>query len=140
MIPGHRRRVNPESLAVRLGPQLIKELEALLEPGMSEMPPFAVRQEIQQRYNINRRHIYDWFHSKGLRVTKEEKRVSLEERGRGVRVQVRYLMFVCVEYTADMISSARSDSALRQTLRLRYLLPAPAQILRIAMNHLWPCL
>ncbi|KAI0962324.1 hypothetical protein AcV7_001193 [Taiwanofungus camphoratus] len=87
MIPGHRRRVNPESLAVRLGPQLIKELEALLEPGMSEMPPFAVRQEIQQRYNINRRHIYDWFHSKGLRVTREEKRVSLEERGRGVRVQ-----------------------------------------------------
>ncbi|CCM03761.1 uncharacterized protein FIBRA_05907 [Fibroporia radiculosa] len=74
--PSFKRRVNPESLAVRLGPELVKELEALLVPGMTEMPPFSVRQAIQQRYGINRRHIYDWFHSKGLRVTKEEKRIA----------------------------------------------------------------
>ncbi|KAF7794343.1 hypothetical protein EIP86_005477 [Pleurotus ostreatoroseus] len=74
---GIRRRMNPESLAGRLGPELVKELEALLKGGMTEMPPFAVRQEIQQRYGIDRRHIYDWFHNKGLRVASSEQR---EER------------------------------------------------------------
>lgn len=73
-----RRRVNPESLATRLGPQLVKELEALLEPGATEMPPFRIRQEIQKRYNIDRRHIYDWFHSKGLRVTKDDRGCAAE--------------------------------------------------------------
>lgn len=72
-----RRRMNPDSLAGRLGPDLVKELESLLKPGMTEMPSFTVRQEIQQRYNIDRRHVYDWFHNKGLRVTTSEKR---EER------------------------------------------------------------
>ncbi|KIP11732.1 hypothetical protein PHLGIDRAFT_114309 [Phlebiopsis gigantea 11061_1 CR5-6] len=72
-----RRRMNPESLAGRLGPELVKELEALLKTGITEMPSFAVRQEIQQRYSIDRRHIYDWFHNKGLRVTTSERR---EER------------------------------------------------------------
>ncbi|GJE86271.1 DNA translocase FtsK-like protein [Phanerochaete sordida] len=72
-----RRRMNPDSLAGRLGPDLVKELEDLLKSGMTEMPSFAVRQEIQQRYGIDRRHIYDWFHNKGLRVTTSEKR---EER------------------------------------------------------------
>ena len=72
-----RRRMNPESLAGRLGPELVKELEGLLKTGITEMPSFAVRQEIQQRYNIDRRHIYDWFHNKGLRVTTSERR---EER------------------------------------------------------------
>ncbi|PCH34110.1 hypothetical protein WOLCODRAFT_160606 [Wolfiporia cocos MD-104 SS10] len=75
---GGRKRANAESLAARLGPELVRELEALLKPGMTEMPPFAVRQAIQKRYNINRRHIYDWFHSRGLRVTKEERRYSDE--------------------------------------------------------------
>ncbi|KAI0094542.1 hypothetical protein BDY19DRAFT_913314 [Irpex rosettiformis] len=69
-----RRRMNPDSLAFRLGPDLIKELEKLLTPGMTEMPPFSVRQEIQQRYKVDRRHIYDWFHNKGLRVSSSEKR------------------------------------------------------------------
>ncbi|KZT08608.1 uncharacterized protein LAESUDRAFT_723489 [Laetiporus sulphureus 93-53] len=77
--PGTRKRVNPDSLAARLGPELVKELEALLEPGMTEMPPFSVRQAIQKRYNIDRRHVYDWFHSKGLRVTKDR---SLEDESR----------------------------------------------------------
>lgn len=74
-----KRRVNPESLAMRLGPQLVNELEALLQPGATEMPPFHVRQAIQKRYNIDRRHIYDWFHSKGLRVTKDDKRHAMED-------------------------------------------------------------
>lgn len=66
--------MNPDSLAYRLGPELIKELEALLKPGTTEMPSFAVRQEIQKRYSIDRRHIYDWFHNKGLRVSGSDKR------------------------------------------------------------------
>ncbi|KAI6047979.1 hypothetical protein EDC04DRAFT_2556245 [Pisolithus marmoratus] len=37
------------------------------------MPSFAVRKELQERYNVDRRHIYDYFHSRGLRVVKEEK-------------------------------------------------------------------
>lgn len=64
---------------MRLGPQLVNELEALLQPGATEMPPFHVRQAIQKRYDIDRRHIYDWFHSKGLRVTKDDKRHAMED-------------------------------------------------------------
>jgi hypothetical protein len=69
-----RRRLNPDSLAFRLGSDLVKELESLLQPGLTEMPPFAVRQKIQKRYGVDRRHIYDWFHNKGLRVSSAEKR------------------------------------------------------------------
>lgn len=68
-----RRRVNPDSLAVRLGPDLVRDMEALIVPGNIEMPSFAVRKELQERYNVDRRHIYDYFHSRGLRVVKEEK-------------------------------------------------------------------
>lgn len=68
-----RRRVNPESLAIRLGPELVSELNALIIPGNRDMPSFAVRKELQERYNIDRRHLYDYFHSKGLRVVKEDK-------------------------------------------------------------------
>ncbi|KAG2155638.1 hypothetical protein DEU56DRAFT_847393, partial [Suillus clintonianus] len=68
-----RRRVNPESLALRLGPDLVRDLEALIHPGNIEMPSFAVRKELQERYNIDRRHVYDYFHSRGLRVIKEDK-------------------------------------------------------------------
>lgn len=68
-----RRRVNPESLALRLGPDLVRDLDALITPGNTEMPSFAVRKELQERYNIDRRHIYDYFHSRGLRVVKEDK-------------------------------------------------------------------
>jgi hypothetical protein len=68
-----RRRVNPDSLAKRLGPELVGELNALIVPGNRDMPSFAVRKELQERYNIDRRHLYDYFHSKGLRVVKEDK-------------------------------------------------------------------
>jgi hypothetical protein len=70
-----RRRVNPESLALRLGPELVRDLDALIVSGNMEMPSFAVRKELQERYNIDRRHIYDYFHSRGLRVVKEDKHV-----------------------------------------------------------------
>ncbi|KAF9245734.1 hypothetical protein BU15DRAFT_70806 [Melanogaster broomeanus] len=69
----HRRRVNPESLALRLGRELVRDLDALITPGNTEMPSFAARKELQERYNIDRRHIYDYFHSRGLRVVKEDK-------------------------------------------------------------------
>ena len=73
---GTRKRVNIESLASRLGPEVVGELEALVIPGSKEMPSFTARQAIQKRYNINRRHIYDWYHTKGLRVTKEDARAA----------------------------------------------------------------
>ncbi|KAG9314011.1 hypothetical protein JVU11DRAFT_4789 [Chiua virens] len=72
-----RRRVNPESLALRLGPDLVRDLDALITPGNTEMPSFAVRKELQERYSIDRRHIYDYFHSRGLRVVKEDKHGNL---------------------------------------------------------------
>lgn len=58
------RRVNPQRLAVRLGPELVAEMEALIVPG-AKMPPFAVRKDFQERYSVDRRHIYDYFHSRG---------------------------------------------------------------------------
>ncbi|KAL4067367.1 hypothetical protein V8B97DRAFT_959210 [Scleroderma yunnanense] len=68
-----RRRINPQSLALRLPPDLVRDMEALILPGNVEMPSFAVRRELQKRYNVDRRHIYDYFHSRGLRVLKESK-------------------------------------------------------------------
>ena len=58
------RRVNPQRLAVRLGPDLVAEMEALIIPG-AKMPTFNVRKDFQERYNVDRRHIYDYFHSRG---------------------------------------------------------------------------
>lgn len=66
-----RRRVNPESLALRLGSVLVRDLDALVPPGSREIPSFELRKVVQQRHNIDRRHVYDYYHSKGLRVMKE---------------------------------------------------------------------
>jgi hypothetical protein len=68
-----RRRVNPEALSSRLGPQIVAELDALIPPGAIEMPSFAARKHIQQRFNIDRRHIYDYYHAKGLRVVRDDR-------------------------------------------------------------------
>ncbi|KAM5536007.1 hypothetical protein V8D89_010265 [Ganoderma adspersum] len=84
-----RRRVNPDSLAIRLGPELVAELERYVKPGAVEMPSFAIRQDIQMRFNVDRRHIYDWFHSKGLRVTKEDKRATVEQKTDAMRMHRR---------------------------------------------------
>jgi len=59
------RRVNPQRLALRLGPDLVAEMEALIVPG-AKMPTFAVRKDFQDRYCVDRRHIYDYFHSRGM--------------------------------------------------------------------------
>ncbi|KAI0756523.1 hypothetical protein C8Q80DRAFT_1264570 [Daedaleopsis nitida] len=85
----NKRRVNPDSLALRLGPELVAELESFVQPGVIEMPSFAIRQEIQMRHNVDRRHIYDWFHSKGLRVTKEDKRATVESKTDAMRLHRR---------------------------------------------------
>ncbi|KAH8997448.1 hypothetical protein EDB92DRAFT_1429142 [Lactarius akahatsu] len=69
--PPQRRRVNPESLAARLGPELVAEMEKHIIPGSIEMPPFSVRRDIQVKFGIDRRHIYDFFHSRGLRCLNE---------------------------------------------------------------------
>ncbi|RXW19330.1 hypothetical protein EST38_g6522 [Candolleomyces aberdarensis] len=42
------RRVNPARLALRLGPELVAEMEALIVPG-AKMPTFAVRKDFQER-------------------------------------------------------------------------------------------
>ena len=91
---GTRKRVNIDSLASRLGPEVVGELEALVVPGSKEMPSFTARQAIQKRYNVNRRHIYDWYHTKGLRVTREDARVAAASTP--VRPQV---MLSCVVLT-----------------------------------------
>jgi len=75
-----KRRVNPDNLASRLEPDLVRDMNALILPGNIEMPSFAVRKELQERYNIDRRHIYDYFHSKGLRVVKDDKLNNLVRR------------------------------------------------------------
>lgn len=58
------RRVNPARLAIRLGPELVSEMEAYIVPG-AKMPNFTVRKDFQERYSVDRRHIYDYFHSRG---------------------------------------------------------------------------
>ncbi len=70
--PPQRRRVNPESLAARLGPELVAEMEKHIIPGSIEMPPFSARRDIQVKFGIDRRHIYDFFHSRGLRCLNEK--------------------------------------------------------------------
>jgi hypothetical protein len=70
--PPQRRRVNPESLAARLGPELVAEMEKHIVPGSIEMPPFSIRRDIQIKFGIDRRHIYDFFHSRGLRCLNEK--------------------------------------------------------------------
>jgi hypothetical protein len=58
------RRVNPARLAIRLGPELVSEMEAYIVPG-AKMPNFTIRKDFQERYSVDRRHIYDYFHSRG---------------------------------------------------------------------------
>jgi len=62
--PAKTRRVNPQNLADRLGPELVRDMEAHIFPG-AKMPTFSVRKELQERYHVDRRHIYDYFHSRG---------------------------------------------------------------------------
>ncbi|CAA7264770.1 unnamed protein product [Cyclocybe aegerita] len=81
------RRVNPQRLAIRLGPDLVAEMEALIVPG-AKMPTFAIRKDFQERYAVDRRHIYDYFHSRGLRVAKEDKHTNLI-RGRAMKAQAQ---------------------------------------------------
>ncbi|KAH9858284.1 hypothetical protein C2E23DRAFT_174740 [Lenzites betulinus] len=106
-----RRRVNPESLAVRLGPELVKELESHVQNGVVEMPSFAVRQQIQKRHKVDRRHIYDWFHSKGLRVTKEDKRATVEQKTDAMRMQRRIRRCIAPAVHSVTACPALSDAA-----------------------------
>lgn len=84
-----RRRVNPEALALRLGPELVKELDALITPGMIEMPPFSARRQIQERFKVDRRHIYDYYHAKGLRVLKDADKATPMKDTAGLAFDVR---------------------------------------------------
>lgn len=51
-------------LAARLGPDLVREMEVHIRPG-AYMPSFAIRKDLQERYSVDRRHLYDYFHSRG---------------------------------------------------------------------------
>ncbi|KAF4604753.1 hypothetical protein EYR40_003534 [Pleurotus pulmonarius] len=77
--PIKSRRVDPERLACRLDPNLVQDMEILIAQG-SRMPPFEIRKELQERYKVDRRHIYDYFHSRGMRVAKEDKHRNLSRR------------------------------------------------------------
>ncbi|KAJ3923856.1 hypothetical protein F5877DRAFT_74002 [Lentinula edodes] len=70
------RRINPFKLAERLPDGLVKEMETFIKPG-AIMPNFDVRKELQIRYQVDRRHLYDYFHSRGLRVAKEDRHSNL---------------------------------------------------------------
>ncbi|KAL1713677.1 hypothetical protein EV715DRAFT_258258 [Schizophyllum commune] len=51
-------------------------MDAHIFPG-AKMPVFEVRKSMQERYSVDRRNIYDYFHSRGLRVSKEDKHQNL---------------------------------------------------------------
>ncbi|KAH8835682.1 hypothetical protein DL96DRAFT_78835 [Flagelloscypha sp. PMI_526] len=70
------RRVNPYRLAERLGSDLVAELEAFIYPG-AKMPSYNERKVVQDKYLVDRRHIYDYLHSRGLRVAKEDRHLNL---------------------------------------------------------------
>ena len=119
------RRVNPQRLAVRLGPELVAEMEALIVPG-AKMPPFAVRKDFQERYCVDRRHIYDYFQSRGeltsfresyklvfmayigLRVSKEDKHTNLI-RGRAAKAAAAAAAASTVATSDVAISTASSQ-------------------------------
>ncbi|TRM61518.1 hypothetical protein BD626DRAFT_79106 [Schizophyllum amplum] len=70
------RRVDPDRLAERLPLELVAEMDACIFPG-AKMPVFGIRKAMQEKYNVDRRNIYDYFHSRGLRVSKEDKHQNL---------------------------------------------------------------
>lgn len=100
--PPQRRRVNPESLAARLGPELVAEMEKHIIPGSIEMPPFSVRRDIQVKFGIDRRHIYDFFHSRGLRCLNEK---TMRNSYLEVSSQLKRIKrtFFCLSWTIDEI-------------------------------------
>ncbi|KAK1233068.1 hypothetical protein PQX77_003795 [Marasmius sp. AFHP31] len=73
---GKTRRVNPYKLGERLGSDLVREMEVYIKPG-AMMPNFAIRKRLQEKYQVDRRHLYDYFHSRGLRVAKEDRHSNL---------------------------------------------------------------
>ncbi|KAF5323625.1 hypothetical protein D9611_005511 [Ephemerocybe angulata] len=106
------RRVNPQRLAVRLGPDLVAEMEALIVPG-AKMPTFAVRKDFQERYCVDRRHIYDYFHSRGLRVSKEDKHTNLI-RGRAAKAAAQAAAAAATLSTIDSPKDTSSTSQVVQ--------------------------
>ncbi|KAJ7150327.1 hypothetical protein C8R46DRAFT_1124636 [Mycena filopes] len=54
-------------------------MDAFIVPG-AKMPTFAIRQQLVKKYGVDRRHLYDYFHSRGLRVSKEDKHQNLSNR------------------------------------------------------------
>lgn len=99
------RRVNPERLATRLDPRLVAEMDALIVPG-AKMPSFSIRKDFQERYCVDRRHIYDYFHSRGLRVAKEDKHNNLL---RGRLLKARSQTSVTTDYD-DSLSAAKQPA------------------------------
>ncbi|KAI0081151.1 hypothetical protein K474DRAFT_1588531 [Panus rudis PR-1116 ss-1] len=73
------------------------------------MPSFAARQRIQKKYQVDRRHIYDWYHTKGLRVSSKSRtendlaRTNIIEEGRSLRPRypvsnIRYFTICVTEH------------------------------------------
>ncbi|KIY72323.1 hypothetical protein CYLTODRAFT_344295 [Cylindrobasidium torrendii FP15055 ss-10] len=44
------------------------------------MPSYEERKKLQEKYQIDRRHLYDYLHSRGLRVRQEDKYGNLPYR------------------------------------------------------------
>ncbi|KAJ7109789.1 hypothetical protein C8R44DRAFT_800564 [Mycena epipterygia] len=109
------RRIDPDRLAVRLGPELVAEMDVFIVPG-AKMPSFEARQALVEKYNgvdkalrVDRRHIYDYFHSRGLRVAKEDKHLNLSHRMSRKPAASRKLAALQVISSGDINASKSSD-------------------------------
>lgn len=65
------RRVNPDVLVNRLPPGLVVEMDKLIKSDPHSMPSYSVRKELQERYDVDRRPIYEYFHAQGCRVIRK---------------------------------------------------------------------
>ncbi|KAF6754312.1 hypothetical protein DFP72DRAFT_1126311 [Ephemerocybe angulata] len=123
------RRVNPQRLAVRLGPDLVAEMEALIVPG-AKMPTFAVRKDFQgavlrrppahlrllsfQRSPLSKSSLIPLLIPRlGLRVSKEDKHTNLI-RGRAAKAAAQAAAAAASLSTIDSPKDTSSTSQVVQ--------------------------
>ncbi|KAK7465265.1 hypothetical protein VKT23_005244 [Stygiomarasmius scandens] len=124
------RRVDPDKLAERLGPDLVREMEVYIKPG-ALMPNFAVRKELQERYQVDRRHLYDYFHSRGLRVAKEDRHCNLTRSRQAKADAARKVQEAA---SSDQSSSQSPQGKKRPQTPRRILEPSPTNTTSISVG------
>lgn len=91
------RRVNPDVLVNRLPAGLVADMDKLVREDPHTMPSYAVRKELQERYDIDRRPIYEYFHAHGCRMIR--KNIELPERSISVRQLLLVSTPICQIYS-----------------------------------------